>query len=192
MRDQIQKWLLAGVLLGIWVPLHAQEMQIPEAIQVKIFLKALTYDRALVSRTDKSIQIGIIFNSKSKTSVTNKEKIGANLRANSTKTISGIPFRFRCIDISSVSNLNELVGTEHFDIFYVTPGNTKNLNEIIEISQQHHIRTMTGVEAYVEKGIAVGLVVNDKKPQIIINLNSAKAEGSDYNSHLLRLCKVLQ
>ncbi len=45
--------------------------------------------------------------------------------------------------------------------------------------------------AYVNQRFAVGLEIKDQKPEIIINLSSTRAEGSDFSANLLKLCRII-
>jgi hypothetical protein len=51
--------------------------------------------------------------------------------------------------------------------------------------------TFSGVPEYVEEGISVGIDVKNNKPLIVINIKSAKLEGIDFNSQLLKIAKIL-
>jgi hypothetical protein len=52
--------------------------------------------------------------------------------------------------------------------------------------------TFTGVPLYVEQGVALSIGIVRERPQIIVNLAATRAEGSDFTSQLLRLCKVIE
>jgi hypothetical protein len=43
----------------------------------------------------------------------------------------------------------------------------------------------------VRRGVAVGIGLDQDKPQILINLASARAQGSDFDASLLRIATVL-
>jgi hypothetical protein len=50
---------------------------------------------------------------------------------------------------------------------------------------------VTGVPDYVRRGVAVGIGVVQDKPQVLINLAAARAEGSDFDASLLRIATIL-
>jgi hypothetical protein len=41
-------------------------------------------------------------------------------------------------------------------------------------------------------GISIGFEVKGQSPEIVINLQSAKAEGMDFSSRLLQLARVIE
>ena len=88
--------------------------------------------------------------------------------------------------------LIETVNAKQINVFYIMPGAADFLQALIRISQARHITTVTGVPAYVEKGVAVGIgVKKNRKPRILINLPASKSEGSAFDANLLRLATVL-
>ena len=78
------------------------------------------------------------------------------------------------------------------DILYVAPLRAFDLEPIVRVSRDLKVTTLTGVSDYCEAGIAVGIGLKGERPEIIINLKGACAEGAGFSSRLLRLCKVVQ
>ena len=65
------------------------------------------------------------------------------------------------------------------------------IDNIIDISRREKIITLTGVPEYVNMGLAVGIDIRENRPQIVINMSAAKAEGADFSSQLLKLSKIV-
>ena len=166
-------------------------MSIPEELQVPIFLKILTYDRSLEARVKDTINIGILHFPDNEQSKKNKETIIENLKLNKDRTVSGRPFSFTEIEFSNEKNLDEVAREKRIHVLYVTSAGSNMLSSISLITQAKKILSITGREDYVSQGVSVGLGVKDEKPQIVINLRSARAEGCDFSANLLRLCKVI-
>ncbi len=72
-------------------------------------------------------------------------------------------------------------------MLYIAPGNARNLASILQLSQDLHLTTLTGVPDYVRRGAAVGVAVAQDRPQILINLQTTRAEGSEFEARLLNL-----
>jgi hypothetical protein len=77
------------------------------------------------------------------------------------------------------------------DILYVAPLRTVEPASIAVASRDTQTLTLTGVPAYVEAGLAVGIGTRGGKPQIIVNLPASRAEGSRFSAKLLRLCRIV-
>jgi hypothetical protein len=87
--------------------------------------------------------------------------------------------------------LAEAIKEKRVNILYVTSDGSRAIEGISTITRAKKILTLTGSVDYVSQGISVGLGVKEKKPQIVINLPSARAEGSDFSANLLKVCKVI-
>ncbi len=77
------------------------------------------------------------------------------------------------------------------DILYITPLRATGIKEIIRACGAGKILTLTGVPEYVTDGVAIGIGIKGEKPRILINITSAKNEGSDFSSQLLKLAMVI-
>jgi DNA topoisomerase VI subunit B len=113
------------------------------------------------------------------------------MRESSMKEIEDIPIR--CMSIAmDETDLASAISKRKVDILYITPVRAVGIDYITAISRAKKIVTLTGVPEYVEAGIAVGIGIKGEKPQIIINLPAAKAEGANFSSELLNLAKIIK
>jgi hypothetical protein len=167
-------------------------MPVPAELQVPLILKILTYDRNFDSKAQTELRVGIVFVSGNPASLKAKNEIEDVFRRFSDKTVRKLAIRHSAVEYVSVSQVEEAARSNQFNIFYVAPGNAGNLETLLRISQARQIITTTGVPAYVDKGIAVGVGVEQDKPHILINLASSKAEGSEFDASLLRIAKVVR
>jgi hypothetical protein len=77
-------------------------------------------------------------------------------------------------------------------LIYVAPLRAYDVTKISNLSKKLKILTLTGVNEYIDFGLSITIGVKGDKPQIIINLPSAKAEGADFSSQLLKLATVIE
>jgi hypothetical protein len=166
-------------------------MVVPVDVQLSLFSKILTFDRNLKTRVGEEIVVGIVYQGKFRKSLNVKDEI-ENFKNQFLSKIDEIPVRYVSIDISEESDLANTISKNSIDILYITPVRALDLEVITIVSRTKHIITLTGVPDYVESGLSVGIGVKGGKPQIMINLSAAKAEGIDFNSKLLNLAKVVQ
>jgi hypothetical protein len=169
-----------------------EEMPVPPRIQIPILLKVLTYDRNFEKKVGDTLVIGILYDSQDEDSKKIKEKVSDVLDSLSGKTVKDVPFTYVDLDYSSKNSLKNSIESKKVDVLYIAPAGIGYLKSIVQISQKYKILTITGAPDYVKKGISVGIGLKEKKPEIWINLSSAKAEGSDLPANLLRLCKVIR
>jgi len=172
--------------------IRTQEMPVPVKLQYQLFLKVLTFDRNLKKRVGDEIVIGIAFQSKFRTSLIVMESMVKIIDKSQINEVEDIPIRYVTIDLSNEDNLEEVIAKKRVNILYVTPLRAFDINIIKAISQAKKITTLTGIPEYVEAGLGVGIGTKGQRPQIIINLPSSKAEGSDFSSKLLNLARIIE
>ena len=63
---------------------------------------------------------------------------------------------------------------------------------ITRVSQARQVTTTTGIPDFVRQGVAVGIGQRRGKPQIYINLEASKSEGSEFDASLLRIATVVK
>lgn len=183
-------YILVTILLSCDI-VFTQEMPVPIEIQIPLFKKILTFDRNLKTNVGKEINIGVLYQKGFKLSSDVKNEF-MNQTTPTQDTIVGLPVNIVAIEYSDEVNLKINLSKYDIDILYITPMRAVDLKMISQLCQSDKILSITGVPQYVEDGISVGLDIKAEKPQIIINLQSSKAEGADFSSKLLNLAKVIK
>ena len=67
-----------------------------------------------------------------------------------------------------------------------------DLAAITDWARKSRIVTLTGIPAFVDRGVSVGIDLQGGKPRILINLQAARAEGADFDSGLLKLARIVE
>jgi len=165
---------------------------LPASAQVPLILKVLTYDRQFEAKTSPEVKIGIVYSPGDAESSKATDAITAILNKFSGKTVKKLPIKYWTIEYVSPARLEAVVKERGINVIYVSPGNDNNLAAIVRLSQASKITTTTGVPDYVRSGIAVGIGSRRGKPQILINLEAAKSEGSEFDASLLRIATVVR
>jgi hypothetical protein len=176
---------------NIYLKLESTTEALPEEIQVSLLLKILTYDRSMEEEGKDTLKIGVLYYPHDDQSQKNRDAIIKYLKGNQDKTINGSHFSIEEIGFVSIGKLNDVVARKNVKVLYITSDGNNNIKKISELTQAQKILTITGRIDYVNRGLSVGLGIQDEKPQIVINLPSVRAEGSDFGAKLLKLCKIL-
>jgi hypothetical protein len=161
-------------------------------IQFSLLTKILSFDRNLKTRCGDEIVIGIIYQSRYRTSLNTRDELETVIFNSDISTIEGLPLRITTFDVSTEIDLEAAILRDQIDIFYLMPLRAFDVRNIFTASRNHQIVTFTSVLSYVEDGATIGIELKGEKPHIVINLHSAKSEGADFNSRLLRLARVIQ
>ena len=165
-------------------------MPLPAGEQLNVLLKALTFDRNLKERRGERLTIGIVYQDSFKKSMQVKDEMIEAFKTIPIKEIFGYSLHVVPIDLRLIS-LEEAVTTQDVGILYITPLNSYDIQKISELSRRKGVITLSGVPQYSEQGIAVTVGKKGETPQIIINLDAARAEGADFSSQLLKMAKIV-
>lgn len=180
---------MAMLLLGT-LCVHAQEMALPTSVQYPLFLKILTFDRNLKTQRKDGINIGILYQGNFRLSVDVQDEILALADDSAYQTIDGLPVHCIPVDLDRIT-LDDAHFPSEVNVLYIAPLRAIDVREIAQFSQKKHLPLLTGVSAYVEEGVAVGLDTKQDRPLILVNLQAAKEEGCDFSSQLLKLSKII-
>lgn len=159
------------------------EMVVPADVQVALFVNVLKLDRNF--DVTRAITIAIVYQQEFRASALAKDEMAAALGRLKP------PIRCVLIQARVQQELREQVTAVDADAIYVTPLRAVDVAEIAAISHQRHLRTFTGVPAYVDAGIAVGVGLRNNRPLLLINLCGAKAEGAAFTAQLLSLARIV-
>lgn len=173
-------------------PVGAQGMAVEAGLQVPILMKVLAYDRQFDAKAGAGLTIGILYAPSDSASSKATGQISDTLYGFAGKTVRKVPIKYFQVEYTNAADLEAFVKAKGINAFYVAPGLDKALAAILKLAQARGITTLTGVPEYVKRGVSVGVGMGADKPQILINLASAKSEGSEFDANLLRIATVLR
>jgi uncharacterized protein DUF4154 len=172
---------------------QAQKMAAPAEVQVPLLFKILTFDRRLATRPPGDVMvIAVVFQTEYRASLVARNQIVDALKAMEDSTISGHPVRWVAVEWVDEEQVRLALIRERTDVVYVTPLRGVELDPLVRTARAAGMTTFTGVPLYVEQGVALSIGIVRERPQIIVNLAATRAEGSDFSSQLLRVCKVVE
>lgn len=182
--------LLAALAACLPTSAGAQDMDVPVSVQVPLFHKILTFDRRLSGQPGREIVIAILYQRGYRVSSLVCEEIEAAARG-LDPTVAGRPVRWLPLELGEARDLTGELDRMAADVLYVTPLRGAGLAEITAAARSRQTLTLTGVGRYVEEGLSVGIGLERDRPQIRINLETARAEGADFTSQLLKLATLV-
>lgn len=193
-RGRVAAWLIAGFVLSSGVgagPAVAPEVPVPGDLQARLFVKILSYDRLLPERAGKEVVLGILVQREYRASLEAADELVAGIALLPPPSASEprlVPLLIEIEDGGVGERLDEL-GVE---ALYVTPLRALAVADVVAAARRRGVRTLTGVPSYVREGVAIGIGVRGDRPEILINLTAARAEGAELSSRLLGLARVIR
>jgi hypothetical protein len=182
---------LASALVLVMAAAAAADPMVPFDVQVPLVLKALTYDRNLKTRAGDHVRIAVITPAKAGREVA--EDFLSSISQLPDRTVNGLPVTFREVAVTDESGLDQALRTGRWAVAYVLPGfRADELALVKRVCASRQILAVAAEVDDVERGMAFGVGAASGKPQIVVNLPSAKASGTDFDLALLRLARVIQ
>ena len=185
---------LAPIFIGLLLfprIARAQDLGVPIPVQIPLLARILGFDRNLADRKDSSLGLAIVYQSRYRPSRDVAEAVEANLAKLAGSERGVEPLRAVLVDLDQNPNLDAVLAREQVAIAYVCPLRAVDPARIASATRGGRIRSFTGVVDYVETALAVGIGLRGDHPEIIINLEAARAEGADFGAQLLKLARVV-
>lgn len=182
--------LAAAIILVMQSGVIAQSMSVPVDIQLELLPKILYLDKALNLEKGDTIKIGIIYNSRIRNSVRVKNEILYGQKKES-KNLHDFESKFIPLDVSAIINIRQEMKKHKLNAVYLTPVRDYDIEKITEICRSEKITSITSVPQFLEYGVSVGFDLVNNKLKININLASAKEEGANFSSRLLKIAHII-
>ena len=180
--------LLAALLAAASsIPARGQEVPVPADLQAKLFATILGFDRELQPGPDGAVVVGILVQRHYRPSLEAAEDLMAAVAA---MPRSNPRVRTVMLDADGEGLEHQLL-RHGCSAIYVTPLRALSVEAVAGEARRLGVRSLTGVPIYVRRGISVGLGLRDRRPEILINLRAARAEGADYSAQLLDMARLI-
>jgi YfiR/HmsC-like len=184
---------IAGILgvtisLGAAPVVNAQEMEVPVTLQIPLFLKVMSFDRAFAARTGRTLVIAVVYQRGNRASLEARDEALLAI-ARTPRSADGVERRGIAVDLDSELLAPRLV-RESADIVYITPLRSVDIRRVVMAAEDAGASTWTGVASYVAHGVSVGVRLERDRPRIVINLDASHRQKTDFSSELLKLADV--
>jgi hypothetical protein len=167
-------------------------MAAPADVQMPLLLKALAYDRNVEEKARGDILVGLLYKPGDVESEAAARSVAKLIAGFPTQKISDLPVYYRLIPFEDEADLANIVREEWVDVLYVAPGLRESLSEILRVTAEGKVLSITGVTSYVLEGVTMGIEALGDKAEMIINLASAQNEGTKFSGQFLNLCHVIR
>jgi hypothetical protein len=167
--------LCAGlVVLGLALVSHAQSVDVELAS--KIILKIMMLDQDLQKKTDGKIQIGVIGSPQAVAAFTKLK--GSAIDKEST------------FSIAHVVAYDAMPPREKPTFIFVGEGADPAI--VTKYTRGNGVLSVTNVADFVEKGVTLGIQMENNKPKVLLNLTSSESEGLNWDPKILKISKTVR
>lgn len=169
----------------------AQKTKVQVGVQLKIIPKILSLNKNFsFDNKNENINAALLYSSNQRNS---KQILDAFLKKSNDVgiTIRKKQIKIYSYNLAAQTDLREFLQINKIKVLYITPIRGVNINNISRICKDEKVLTVTAVEQFKENDIAVILGMEDNRLKIMINQNSAKSEGADFSSRLLKIVELI-
>ena len=185
--------LCTAVCLILSMPFsYGQEMAVPVEVHVPLLLNALTFDYAFMTRNPDEIVLGILYQSTNQLSRKVKDEVVSMIRRDRRRIVEEHPVRAIPIEYSATADYARRIAAQGIHALYVAPIPGADISQIAHATRKENIVTVTGVPAYVERGLSIGVRTRDGQHAFIINITASAAEGASLDARILALARIVR
>jgi hypothetical protein len=166
--------------------------ELPLAKQGLFLARAMAYDGNLKARAGGTIDIGILAKKGDVESERAATAVLTAFRPLEAATILGLAVKVSLLSYAGRDALDRTVRDGGIDALYVCNGLDGALADVRLVARARKVLTLAGNEAFLKKGLSLGVFVVDEKNTILVNLESSREEGVAFGPELLRLATVVR
>lgn len=161
--------------------------------QAALLLRVLPFDRNFHQRAADTVTVAVLHREGNPISETYGLDMTAALRDLARgMRLRGLSVRVISIGYSSSEKIEAALAQQKLAAIYVCPGLVDVFDSISDITRKYEILSFSGRESEVRDHLSIGLLRRGTRPEILVNLRAAAAEGADLEPELLALSEVLR
>ncbi len=163
----------------------------PMELQYNILLKVLSYDKNLSRFGTDEIRIGVFYQSGYKLSQTSKDELSESISKSKIKNVEKrkISVFYSNLDYETPS---EFIKDKKISVIYFLPLRAVSIENILTETKKIKILSCAAIQDYITNGVSISFALKSSKTEILVNLKSAKAEGTDFSSQLLKIVRIIE
>jgi hypothetical protein len=175
MRRRLASALVAALVLSAATDTAADDIDV--GLASKIILKVLLLDKDLEAKTKNKIVIGVI---------------GSDAAYEAFSALKGQP-----IDQDRAFTVVEVIrytappsNGKRPTLLFV--GSTARPEDVLPFTRKRKVISATNVAGFVERGVTVGVTVENNRPRVLLNLVGSEREGINWNPKILKIAKTIR
>ncbi|MBW2699605.1 MAG: YfiR family protein [Deltaproteobacteria bacterium] len=181
---------LAALLVLSFFADSAKANELPAKTRVTVLLTTLSYDLNIKSRGD-ALRIGVVGKADDSNSVKHAKEALAAFEVASSKRVKGMGIVALDLSSKNESDLAGAIKSKSINILYLSSHLGPLEKAAIKLARDMKILTLSGQEDTIKAGAAIGAVMEQGKPKILVNLKAAEAQGAKLDARLLRLVRIV-
>jgi len=183
----------AAAVVGTRVA-QAEEDLVVRRKSLAILLKVLSYDRNLEKRVPGNLHLGVVARSTDSKSVSCATMTMKAVGAFKGKKIKGKEIKAQAIIVESAEQAIRLLLEKDVNTVFLSKSVDEFAGPIAKLAARKKLLVLACDASYVKRGVAAIAVVKgpDNRPKIIVNLDTAKAQGANLDARVLKIAEAVK
>jgi len=181
---------LAGAALA---PGRARGSDLLPRNQALLLLRILAYDRNLKVRAGPAVTVVVLYRAGDRVS---EERRTALLNAfeevSRDVVVAGLPVKVEAVPFRDGADLEARLEAARASLIYVDPALIRAVPEIAQAAARRSVLSADGSRGLVEAGLAIGVVAQEGKAGLLVNLKAARQGGADLDAALLGVSEIVR
>lgn len=182
-----------GIITFFFIPsllsYFSQSGMLPIEMQLIMLPKVLILEKN-ISTTKDTINIALLTDKKDSKLEKFIDNINNYINEANIKTKNNL-FSFHILDPEKMPDFENKIRSLRIDAIHFTNLKKDVLIRVCKLCKQYGILSTSGMEVTEEYDISVFFNLVNNKARIFVNLESARAEGANFSSYLLRLATIV-
>ncbi len=163
----------------------SKEEVVPADVQAALTLRILEYDRALKSWAGPNLVVGIVVRGAGSAEGAFREGLVGH-------SAQGVQLHAAGHVFHDAERLKGWIDRDRVRFLYVSSDLGSDAGAVMSVAAVRRLPALASDQGQFENGGALGIVVRDGKPRILVNLRVARAAGMDLDPKLLELSDVVR
>jgi hypothetical protein len=180
-------YLAAMLTLAAAAGSRGEEKRMPAMHRTAILFKMLTYDQNLRVRCSSGVRIGVVGVKENQESMTMAQETLKAISAGKGKKIEGLLVHGEMVTASKPADIWRAVDSHRLNILYLSSGLDEMMDKIAEFAKLKKVLVVTGEAGYLKSGAALGIVLREGKPKILMHHKTATGQGAKFDLRITRI-----
>jgi hypothetical protein len=164
----------------------ADETTVPPNVQAAAVVRILEYDRALKAWAGTSLTVGIVAKDSHGGAASEFAKALAG------RDVQGMPIKVVEHTFHDGDALGGFLEQNGVRLVYVASDLAAHTSAVLSAGTTRKLPTFAPTRGQFDGGATLGLIVQDGRPRVLVNLPSCKASGMNLDPKLLELSEVIR
>jgi hypothetical protein len=168
---------------------HAQDTNVPIALQVELLARLLWYERGLQKTASKELVALVIERRGDANSKHTAAQLSAQL--DRIKVLGGKAVNHTRVTYETAEQIGRIVEQRRPYLVYLSDGLRGVAKELVRLQPGRVLLTVSTDGYDASDSVVLGFELESSKPRIVLNLKHARAQKLDFSAQVLRVVRVV-